>query len=127
MRVGEALRHSLAAVLRRGDLHDPDLHDKSITVTEVRMSPDLRVATCFVMPLGGGEVGSLLVALQRAAPFLRRSLAGEVRMKFLPELRFRWDDSFAASERIESLLRQSRTEAQTEQEAEPTDHDSHGI
>jgi ribosome-binding factor A len=127
LRVGESLRHALAALLQRGDLRDPELQGRSITVTEVRMSPDLRVATCFVMPLGGGEIGQLIAALGRAAPFLRRSMAGEVRMRFMPALRFRWDKSFAASAHIESLLREVQPEPQPAQEPGPPDHDGHGI
>lgn len=127
LRVGESLRHALAALLQRGDLRDPDLQGRSITVTEVRMSPDLRVATCFVMPLGGGEIGQLIAALGRAAPYLRRSLAGEVRMRFMPGLRFRWDESFAAAANIESLLREVQPEPQPARETEPPDHDGRGI
>ena len=127
LRVGEALRHALAALLQRGDLRDPELQGRSITVTEVRMSPDLRVAACFVMPLGGGEVGGLIAALGRAAPFLRRGLAGEVRMKFMPELRFRWDESFAAAAHIESLLREVRAEPRPGPEPGPPDQNGHGF
>jgi len=108
LRVGEELRHALAQLLARGELRDPELAGVPITVTEVRASPDLKNATAYVMPLGGGEETAVLKALQRAAPFLRGRLGREVTLKFTPALTFEIDNSFAEAERIETLLRETR-------------------
>lgn len=107
LRVGEAVRHALADVIERGQIRDPVLESLAVTVTEVRMSPDLRHAQVYVLPLGGGEakVQSAVAALTRAAPFLRHKIAGTVRLKFAPELSFRPDATFAEAQRIEDLLR----------------------
>lgn len=105
LRVGEELRHALARILGRGDLHDPELRDVPITVTEVRLSPDLRNATAFVMPLGGGEESAVVDGLARAAVYLQGQIAREVALKFTPRLSFAVDDSFAAAGRVDALLR----------------------
>lgn len=111
LRVGEALRHALAEILERGDLRDPDLQGAPITVTEVRMSPDLRAAVIFILPLGGGKVEAALAALTRATPYLRGVLARMLRLKFAPSLRFRADQSFDEANRITALLRDPRVAA----------------
>ena len=108
LRVGEMLRHSMVAVLERGELRDPDLVGVSITVTEVRVSPDLRKATFFVMPLGGQNVDGIVSALSRAAPFLRRQIAQSVKMKYFPALCFMADKAFDEGTKIDSILRSSR-------------------
>jgi len=105
LRVGEGLRHALADVFGRGVLRDPDIIDRSITVTEVRPSPDLKNATVYVMPLGGGDIDSLLKGLGRCAPFLTAEVSKRVYLKFAPRLRFELDNSFEHADRIESLLR----------------------
>ena len=105
LRVGEVLRHALAEVLRESHIHDPDLAEKSITVTEVRMSPDLKSATAFVMPLGGTAAESVLPALKRAAPYLRGQLGRHLTLRHTPALRFEFDASFDQAERIDALLR----------------------
>ena len=110
LRVGEALRHGLAELLGAGTLRDPALRDASITVTEVRMSPDLRRAAAFVMPLGGAAREEILDGLRRAAPHLRSRVAKLVRMRFAPELEFILDDSFDQAERIDSLLHARKTD-----------------
>ena len=110
LRVGEALRHGLAELLGAGTLRDPALRDASITVTEVRMSPDLRRAAAFVMPLGGAAREEILDGLRRAAPHLRSRVAKLVRMRFAPELEFLLDDSFDQAERIDSLLHARKTD-----------------
>jgi ribosome-binding factor A len=104
LRVGEELRHALAELLRRGDFHDPALQSLNVTVTEVRISPDLRNATAFVTPLGGGEIGGTVAALRRAAPYLRSLLAQSVRLRLAPRLSFEADVSFDQAYRIERLL-----------------------
>ena len=105
LRVGEELRHALADVFGRGVLRDPDIVDRSITVTEVQPSPDLKSATVYVVPLGGGDIDSLLKGLGRCAPFLTAEISKRVNLKFAPRLRFQLDNSFERVDRIESLLR----------------------
>ncbi len=105
LRVGELVRHALADVLSRGDHIDPVLSGHIITVPEVRMSPDLKIATCFVMPLGGKDIAPVLKALSDNARFLRTELARRVELKSVPELRFRKDTSFDEGARIDALLR----------------------
>ncbi len=104
LKVGEEIRHALAFIVERGELHDPALQGRAITVTEVRVSPDLRNATAFVMPLGGGEVDEVVRALRRARPFLRRMVAREVKLRYVPDLSFQADESFDAYGRIDALL-----------------------
>ena len=105
LRVGELIRHAIAEMLTRGDVHDPVLEDHLITVPEVRMSPDLRLATIYVMPLGGRDVKEVIEALDRNKRYLRGEIAHHVNLKFAPEIRFRVDERFDEAERIEKLLR----------------------
>ena len=104
LRVGEELRHALSKILRQGECRDPMLHDANITVTEVRISPDLRNATAFVMPLGGVNAGEIVAALKRGAPFLKGLVAREVPLRRAPSLDFSLDGAFEHAERISSLL-----------------------
>ncbi len=94
LRVGELIRRTLSEVLMRGEVHDPDLNRHSITVGEVRTSPDLKVATAFVMPLGGAAPEDALEALRRNRHALRREVSRELTLKFAPELRFALDETF---------------------------------
>jgi ribosome-binding factor A len=103
LRVGEELRHVLADILRRADFRDPALLDINVTVTEVRISPDLKNATAFVIPLGGGHP-DLIPALNRAALFLRGQIASEVRLQHVPRLSFQADSSFEYASKIDRLL-----------------------
>jgi ribosome-binding factor A len=105
LRVGELIRHALAEMLSRGDIHDPVIEGHMITVPEVRMSPDLRLATVYVMPLGGKDEQEVVAALERNKKFLRGEIAHRVNLKFAPEIRFRADERFDEAERIEKLLR----------------------
>jgi len=105
LRVGELVRHAVAEILARGDVHDPVIETHLITVPEVRMSPDLRLATVYVMPLGGRDTEKVLAALARNKKFLRGEIAHRVNLKFSPDLRFRVDERFDEAERIEKLLR----------------------
>lgn len=105
LRVGEEIRHILAGILARGDLHDPALAGRSITVSEVRASPDLRNATVFIMPLAGVAESEVLSALKRAAPHLSHQLGRQLRVKFTPRLTFQLDRSFDEADRITRLLR----------------------
>ena len=105
LRVGEEVRHALAMAIERGEIHDPALAGQVITVTEVRVSPDLRNATAFVMPLGGTGSDEILESLNRAAPFFRRRVAAEVDLRRLPSLSFELDATFDNADHIEALLR----------------------
>ncbi len=105
LRVGELVRHALSDILARGDLPDPALAKVVITVPEVRMSPDLKIATCYVMPLGGKDPKAAIDALATNAKPLRGEIARRVELKFVPELRFRIDTSFEEGARIDALLR----------------------
>jgi ribosome-binding factor A len=105
LRVGELVRHAVADVLSQGSAHDPDLEGHIITVPEVRMSPDLKLATIYVMPLGGRDTDRVIAALERNKKFLRGEVARRVNLKFAPDVRFRVDDRFDEAERIEKLLR----------------------
>lgn len=105
LRVGEELRHALSSILARGDLRDPALTEASITVSEVRVSPDLKNATAFIMPLGGRNTDDVLAALKRASAFLRGQVGREMRLKYTPALRFQADESFDEADRIEAVLR----------------------
>ena len=100
LRVGELVRHAVADILARGDIHDPVIETHLITVPEVRMSPDLRVATVYVMPLGGTDENDVLAALERNKRFLRGEVAHRVNLKFAPDVRFRIDERFGEAERI---------------------------
>lgn len=104
LRVGEELRHALARILRDGECRDPVLEDASITVTEVRMSPDLRNATAFVMPLAGTNATEVVAGLERSATFLKGRVAREVQLRNTPNLVFELDESFDRAHRISALL-----------------------
>ena len=105
LRVGELIRHELADMLSRGGIHDPVIERHMITVPEVRMSPDLRLATIYVMPLGGHDEEAVIAALDRNKRYVRGEIARRVNLKFAPEIRFRIDERFDEAERIEKLLR----------------------
>ena len=105
LRVGELIRHELAAMLSRGDVHDPVIEGHMITVPEVRMSPDLRLATIYIMPLGGRDEKEVVEALDRNKKFVRGEIARRVNLKFAPDIRFRIDERFEEAARIEKLLR----------------------
>ena len=105
LRVGELIRHELSAMLSRGDVHDPVIEAHMITVPEVRMSADLRLATIYVMPLGGRDEEEVLGALERNKRYMRGEITRRVNLKFAPEIRFRIDEQFGEAERIEKLLR----------------------
>jgi|SRR5438128_12659973 len=105
LRVGELVRHALAEMFSRGDVHDPVIEGHLITVPEVRMSADLRLATVYVMPLGGRDATDVVAALERNKKYLRGEIARRINLKFAPDLRFRVDERFEEAERIEKLLR----------------------
>lgn len=105
LRAGELVRHAVAEILTRGEVHDPVIETHLITVPEVRMSPDLRIATVYVLPLGGQDNAAVLAALDRNKRHLRAEIARRVNLKFAPDIRFRIDERFEEAERIDRLLR----------------------
>lgn len=105
LRVGELVRHAVAELLTRGDIHDDVIESHMITVPEVRMTADMRLATIYIMPLGGKDGRAVLDALERNKKFLRGEIAHRVNLKFAPDLRFRLDERFDEAERIDKLLR----------------------
>ncbi len=104
LRVAELIRHSMAELLARGDVLDPVLETHVVTVPRVRMSPDLKLATVFVMPLGGQDTSEVIAALDRNKKFLRGEVARKVNLKFAPDIRFRIDESFENAAKIDALL-----------------------
>jgi ribosome-binding factor A len=110
LRVGEELRHALAQLLRPGELRDPALFDANITVTEVRISPDLRNATAFVMPLAGSHTDDVMAGLKRCAPFLKARIAKTVELRQVPNLSFALDNAFDNAAHIAELLARPEVE-----------------
>ena len=106
LRVGEEIRHALATIFMREELHDPALQGVSLTFTEVRISPDLKNATVFFLPLGGRDLDAIVKGLSRAAPHIRSLLNKHVRLRALPRLKFLPDESYDYAEGIDRLLRQ---------------------
>ena len=104
LRVAELIRHSVAESLARGDVLDPVLETHVVTVPRVRMSPDLKLATIFVMPLGGRDSTEVIAALERNKKFLRGEVVRKVNLKFAPDIRFRLDESFENAAKIDALL-----------------------
>lgn len=104
LRVGEEVRHALAQALERGELRDPVVKGVAITVTEVRLSPDLKNATAFVVPLGGGDAKPIVQALNRASAFLRGWVGKHVKLRHTPRIGFEADLSFDEAQRIENVL-----------------------
>ena len=121
LRVGELIRHEFAEILSRGDIHDPVVEAHMITVPEVRMSPDLRLATIYVMPLGGRDATDVVAALERNKRYIRGEIARRVNLKFAPEIRFRVDEQFDEAERIEKLLRTPVVQRDLKSEKESSD------
>jgi len=105
LRVGEEVRHILAALIERGEMRDPELRGTSITVTSVDVSPDLRNAIAFIMPLGGQDEQRLLAAMRRAAPWFRARVGEKAGLRYAPEIRFEVDRTFDEADRIGQLLR----------------------
>jgi ribosome-binding factor A len=104
LRVGELVRHTVSDLLTRGVINDPALVRQVVTIPSVRMSPDLKLATIFVMPLGGKDVPGVVAALERNKKFLRTEIARHVNLKFAPEVRFKADEGFEAGAKIDALF-----------------------
>ena len=109
-RVGEELRHVLSQILGDGRCRDPALREVSISVTEVRLSPDLRNASVYVMPLGGANAAQIVAGLKRSTPFLRALVAGELSLRYAPALVFALDSTFDQADRISALLARPEVE-----------------
>jgi len=105
LRVGELVRHAVAEMLTRGEIHDDVLAQHVVTIPEVRMSPDLRLATIYVVPLGGKDVTPVLAALDRHKKYIRGEVANAVNLKFAPDIRFLEDETFDEVRRIDEILR----------------------
>ncbi len=114
LRVAELVRHAMAQMLSRGDISDSVLEKHVVTVSRVKMSPDLKLATVYVVPLGGKDEPEVIAALDRHRKFLRGEIAHEVNLKFAPEIRFRVDDSFDNVSRIDAILNSERVKRDLE-------------
>lgn len=121
LRVGEMLRHALAQILLRGEIRDPDLEGVSVTVTQVKPSPDMRHATVFVEPLGGKNAHAIVGALNRHKAYLRGEMGHMITLKFTPELRFVEDESFAQAQKIETLLKSERVQRDLKSHGDESD------
>lgn len=122
LRVGELVRHALSSVFSRGEIEDDFLAGKVLTVPEVRMSPDLKLASAYVMPLGGEGAEAVVEALNRHRKFLRGRIAPELNLKFAPDLRFFVDTTFDEFGRIDALLRSERVQRDLKGDDEPEDN-----
>lgn len=118
LRVGEEMRHVIAALFARGAFRDPVLQTASVTVTEVRVSPDLKNATAFVLPLGGQDEAAVFAALDRAQAFVRAEVAHSMQLRHAPRIGFKRDDSFDEAQRIDQLLRNPKVAADLGQDDE---------
>lgn len=114
LRVGELVRHALADIFARGDIEDEALVGSVVTVPEVRMTPDLKLANAYVMPLGGVHAEEIVAALNRHAKFIRGRVAPKINMKYAPDIRFYVDDTFEEAGRIDELLRSDRVKRDLE-------------
>lgn len=114
LRVAELIRHKLAEMLARGDIHDDVLSSHVVTVPEVRISPDLKLATAYVMPLGGRDAGPVLEALERHRRYIRGEIAQTLDLKFAPDIRFHFDDTFDEVSRIDALLHSEKVRRDVE-------------
>ncbi|HMQ42249.1 MAG TPA: 30S ribosome-binding factor RbfA [Paracoccus sp. (in: a-proteobacteria)] len=121
LRVGELIRHRLSELLLRAEVHDPDLNRHSITVGEVSASPDLKVATAYVMPLGGNDAEEALKALRRNARELRHLVAKGLNLKYAPELRFQLDETFDRMDDTRRMFADERVRRDIEADAEDDD------
>ena len=123
LRVGELVRHAIVEMLQRGEISDPDIGRSVITVSEARMTPDLKTATVFVMPLGGGAVDRTVAALDRSRKRIRYEVARRLDLRYAPDLKFRADPSFAEGEHIDTLLRSPKVRRDLTPEADGSSSD----
>lgn len=125
LRVGEQIRHVLAEMLMRGEIHGDTLDNLFVSISEVRMTPDLRIATVFVKSLGGASDDTVIGILSKNASFLQAAIAKKIRLKYVPKLRFLADESFEQGSRIDSLLRSPHVQRDL-QENDDQEDDSEG-
>lgn len=118
LRVGELVRHALAAIFARGDIEDDALHGAVITVPEVRMTNDLKIADAYIMPLGGQRAEEIVASLNRHRKYIRGRVAPQLNMKFAPDLRFFVDDTFAEASRIDAILRSEKVRKDLEADSD---------
>ncbi len=118
LRVGELVRHALAAMFARGEIEDEALRGAVVTVPEVRMTPDLKIANAYVMPLGGTHAEEIVTALNRHRKFIRGRIAPQIDLKYAPEIRFFVDDTFEEAGRIDALLRSDRVKRDLEDDSD---------
>ena len=121
LRVAELIRHSMAELLTRGTINDPVLEGHVVTVPRVKMSPDLKLASVYVMPLGGKDTSDVIAALDRHKKFLRTEIAHRINLKFAPEIRFKIDDSFDNVTKIDALLNSDKVKQDLQPRKEPAD------
>lgn len=114
LRVGEMIRHKLAELLVRGEIHDDVLASHVVSITEVRISPDLKIATAYVMPLGGQDTKAVLAALEKHKKFIRAEVAHTLNLKYAPDIRFREDETFDEVSRIDQLLHSEKVRRDVE-------------
>lgn len=114
LRVGEMIRHKLAELLVRGDVHDDVLASHVVSITEVRISPDLKLATAYVMPLGGKDTQAVIAALEKHKKFIRAEIAHALNLKYAPDIRFREDETFDEVSRIDQLLHSDKVRRDVE-------------
>jgi len=124
LRVGELVRHALSAVFARGEIDDPLLEGKVITVPEVRMAPDLKLANVYVMPLGGENAEAIVEALNRHHKFIRGRISPELNLKFAPDLKFFVDNTFDEFGKIDAILRSDRVQRDLQQDSDNDEKDS---
>jgi ribosome-binding factor A len=118
LRVGELVRHALAAMFARGEIEDESLRGAVVTVPEVRMTPDLKIANAYVMPLGGVHAEEIVEALNRHRKFIRGRIAPQIDLKYAPEVRFFVDDTFEEAGRIDALLRSDRVRRDLDEDSD---------
>ncbi|KKB07950.1 30S ribosome-binding factor RbfA [Devosia chinhatensis] len=121
LRVGELVRHALAAMFARGEIEDEALRVAVVTVPEVRMTPDLKIANAYVMPLGGAHADEIVAALNRHRKFVRGRIAPQIDLKYAPEIRFFVDDTFEEAGRIDALLRSDRVKRDLDDEPDDSE------
>ena len=118
LRVGELIRHKVSEMLMRGDIHDDVIAGHSITIPEVRLSPDLKLATVYVMPLGGKDIKPVIVALMKHRKYIRAEVAQTLDLRYAPDLRFREDETFEEATRIDRLLDSPKVKQDTEKKTQ---------
>ncbi|MBV8850226.1 MAG: 30S ribosome-binding factor RbfA [Methylobacteriaceae bacterium] len=121
LRVAELIRHSMAELLTRGAINDPVLEGHVVTVPRVKMSPDLKMASVYVMPLGGKDTSDVIAALDRHKKYLRTEIAHRINLKFAPEIRFKIDESFDNVAKIDALLNSDKVKQDLQPRKEPAE------